>query len=129
MTPFLDVVGANWVLSLFRRTAPGVKRQLILRYLGMPSHPSYPTGYDAIAFELANLGVKVFDYALEKMDAPGYDTFHAKVVLADRDTAYVGSSNMNKSSKERSMEMGLVVEGRAAQQISRVLDSIMQIAY
>jgi phosphatidylserine/phosphatidylglycerophosphate/cardiolipin synthase-like enzyme len=70
----------------------------------------------------------VFDYAIGKVDAPGYETFHAKVVLADRDAAYVGSSNMNKASKERSMELGLVVQGRAAQQIARALDSIMRVA-
>lgn len=125
MTPFMDSVGAKWVLSLFQRAAPGIKLQLILRYLGMPSHPSYPIGYDSIAAELKTLGVSVYDYAIDKLDAPGYETFHAKVVLADRTTAYVGSSNMNKASKERSMELGLVVEGRAAQQISRVLESII----
>lgn len=128
MTPFLDAVGANWVLALFNKTRPEVKRTLILRYLNMPSHPSYPTGYDLICEELSKLEVKIYDYAVEKSDAPGYETFHAKVILADRSTAYVGSSNMNKASKERSMEMGLVVKGRAAQQISRVLESIMRIA-
>lgn len=128
MTPFLDAVGANWVLALFGKTRSEVKRILILRYLNMPSHPSYPTGYDLVSEELSRLGVKVYDYAVEKLDAPGYETFHAKVVLADRSTAYVGSSNMNKASKERSMEMGLVVQGRAAQQISRVLESIMKVA-
>lgn len=94
----------------------------------MPSHPSYPTGYDLVSAKLSALKVKVYDYAVDKMDAPGYETFHAKVVLADRSTAYVGSSNMNKASKERSMEMGLVVEERAAQQISRVLESIMKVS-
>lgn len=94
----------------------------------MPSHPSYPTGYDLVSAKLSALKVKVYDYVVDKMDAPGYETFHAKVVLADRSTAYVGSSNMNKASKERSMEMGLVVEERAAQQISRVLESIMKVS-
>lgn len=128
MTPFLDAVGANWVLALFGKTRPDVKRVLILRYLNMPSHPSYPTGYDLISGELSALGVKIYDYAVEKLDAPGYETFHAKVVLADRSAAYVGSSNMNKASKERSMELGLVVKGRVVQKIFHVLESIMKVA-
>lgn len=128
MTPFLDLVGARWLISLFERTAPEVKRRLILRYLGMPAHPSYPTGYDAIAAALSEIGVEVFDYALTRENANGYETFHAKVVLADRAMAYVGSSNMNKASLEHSMEMGVVVEGKAAQHISRVLDTIMKVA-
>lgn len=94
----------------------------------MPSHPSYPTGYDLISEELSKLGVNVCDYAVVKLEAPGYETFHAKIVLSDRSTVYVGSSNMNKASKERSMEMGLVVEGRAAQKIAHVIDSIIKIS-
>jgi phosphatidylserine/phosphatidylglycerophosphate/cardiolipin synthase-like enzyme len=51
---------------------------------------------------------------LDRPEATGYETFHAKVLLADDDEAYVGSANMTKWSFEQSLELGVLVRGRAA---------------
>jgi phosphatidylserine/phosphatidylglycerophosphate/cardiolipin synthase-like enzyme len=123
MTPFLDAAGAEAVVQLFNRTAPSVERRLILR-----SNPTgLPDGYLQAANRLRELGVVVMDYRLER-DGGGFETFHAKVVLADRNWAYVGSTNMNQWSLAYSMELGVSLKGRAAGRIARVVDAVMQIA-
>jgi phosphatidylserine/phosphatidylglycerophosphate/cardiolipin synthase-like enzyme len=77
---------------------------------------------------LAQLGVEVYDYAIPRPAGAGTETFHAKVVLADDNYAYVGSANMNKSSLEYSMELGILVRGEAATLVSKVIDAILQIS-
>lgn len=123
MTPFLDPIGAEALVQLFNRTALSVERQLILR-----SNPTgLPDGYLPAANRLRELGVRVMDYRLER-DGEGFETFHAKVVLADRNWAYVGSTNMNQWSLAYSMELGVSLKGRAAGRIARVVDAVMRIA-
>ncbi len=123
MTPFLDFVGAEALVQLFNRTAPSVERRLILR-----SNPTgLPDGYLQATDRLRKLGVRVMDYRLER-DGGGFETFHAKVVLADRNWAYVGSTNMNQWSLAYSMELGVSLKGRAAGRIARVIDAVTQIS-
>lgn len=123
MTPFLDHQGAELILALFTKSRSQVERRLIIR-----SSPSgLPEGYLAVADQLRDLGVRVCDYRLER-EGGGFETFHAKVVLADRNRAYVGSTNMNQWSIAYSMELGVSLTGRAAGRISRVLDAVVQVA-
>lgn len=123
MTPFLDLAGAEVLVQLFSRSTPPVERRLVLR----SSQTGLPDGYLAAADRLRQLGVRIFDYRLER-DGGGFETFHAKVVLADRNWAYVGSTNMNQWSLAYSMELGVSLKGRAAGRIARVIDAVTQIA-
>jgi phosphatidylserine/phosphatidylglycerophosphate/cardiolipin synthase-like enzyme len=50
----------------------------------------------------------------------GFETFHAKVALADSELAYVGSANMTMFSRH-SMELGVLIEGRAARVVANVV--------
>jgi len=127
MTPFLDEHGAKWLSDLLRRARPDVKKAVILRYLKNPSHPSYPLGLGILGPVLAELGATVHDYAVPRLIGGGMETFHAKVVLADDDYAYVGSANMNRASLEHSLEMGILVRGDAAQTVANVIDAIIQV--
>lgn len=123
MTPFLDLQGAQSLVGLYGNTADGVTRKLIIR-----TNPNgLPEGYVEAAELLRNLGVDVFDYRLQR-EGGGFETFHAKVVLADRDWAYVGSTNMNQWSLAYSMELGVSLRGRAAGRIARLLDAVLRIA-
>jgi phosphatidylserine/phosphatidylglycerophosphate/cardiolipin synthase-like enzyme len=69
------------------------KRLLILR---QESNGQWPEGYLAEKVRLKARGVDVYNFRLEKSETAGNETFHSKVVLADRHSAYVGSSNMNE---------------------------------
>ena len=124
MTPFFDDVGADVVLNLFENTAAPDKC-LILRATkeGLP-----PDGLAKVGAQLTALGVNVVNFRLDRPGAPGNETFHAKTVLGDDDTAYVGSSNMNQWSFEHSLELGLYVRGRAAFRIAELLRAIRSVS-
>lgn len=124
MTPFFDEVGAQVVLNLFERT-PARDRCLVLR---TTKEEQLPPGLPGVRGELAQLGVTVLNFRLDRPDAPGNETFHAKVVLADEAAAYVGSSNMNQWSFQYSLELGLYVQGRAAARISALMRAIRAVS-
>jgi PLD-like domain len=123
VSPFLDVAGLEWVLSLFEVTRAS-DRALICRHYGQVTPP-----YDA---RLSAARVAVHEYFLEHppTDWGGRpaETFHAKIVLADQVAAYVGSANFLRSSKELSLECGVLLEGRAVKQVHDVVQSMLQIA-
>jgi len=128
MTPFFDLKGALWLRELFVLSQPSVEKILILRSLEDTSKKDYPTGFDAIERWLKADGVKVYNYSIPRFDSGGRETFHAKVVLCDRDTSYVGSSNINTASLEHSMEMGILLRGKASADVATVIDSVLMAA-
>ena len=124
MSPFMDEVGAAIVVNLFERTlAP--ERYLVLR-VGPDGKP--PSGLARVRQDLDSLCVQVLNFRIDKVDSPGNETFHAKVVLADAAAAYVGSSNMHKWSFEYSLELGLYVRGKAARRISDILGAVRAVS-
>jgi len=76
--------------------------------------------------------VAVCDYHLAHSYDSGralpVETFHAKVLLADNGLAYVGSANVLGSGDGTSLEAGVLVDGRAAQQVTRLVEAILRIA-
>lgn len=128
MTPFFDVKGAMWLQELFSLAKPGVERVLILRSLENPTWMDYPNGYDLIAPWLKEHAVRIFNYSIPRVEGKGRETFHAKVVLCDRNAAYLGSSNMTSASIEHSMEMGVTLQGRAAADVAEVLNAVLSVA-
>jgi PLD-like domain len=99
MRPFLNHDGLIMALGLFERTRAR-RRNLIVRRSG-----GARGAVDRCWSEVLRLGVDVFDYTLPV--AGGYETFHAKVLLADQDLAYVGSANMTAFARH-SMELGIL---------------------
>jgi phosphatidylserine/phosphatidylglycerophosphate/cardiolipin synthase-like enzyme len=121
MTPFVDDHGAQRILDLLRVTAPSVERRLIVRN-------GLPDALFSIAGALAELNTRVFDFRISK-DAPGeHETFHAKVVMADNNECYVGSSNMTKWSFEYSLELGFNVRGKAARRVGSLVDAVISLS-
>lgn len=124
MTPFLDRMGAAWLQELLSYTRPEVERILILRSLEAPRRNDYPSGFDAILPWLKEHGARVFNYSIARKGG-GRETFHAKAVLSDRRVAYLGSSNVTAASLEHSLELGVVLEGRAAASVAEVMDAVL----
>ncbi len=120
MTPFLNRDGLGFVLKLFELTRAKSK-QLIVRQMGEARR----TVIDNAA-EVASLGISAFDYTLDAVGS--FETFHAKVALADSQLAYVGSANMTMFSRS-SMELGVLVEGRAARVVANVLRAVTRVAH
>lgn len=125
MTPFIDDTGADIITSLFTNTRPGVRRELIIRS-GSDGEP--PIGLARVSEQLNALGVRRYNFRLDRADMAGYETFHAKVVLVDTQTAYVGSANMNRWSFEYSLELGLRVTGKAGGRIAEIIDAVIHVS-
>lgn len=122
LSPFLDVRGVNNLISLFRATKEDVQRVLVTRcpdgVMPVPLQTAYPG--------LAAMGVVVHNYWLPRNG--GYETFHAKVLLADAHIAYIGSANMIQASMSLSMELGTFLRGNSVKTLARIVDTILAIA-
>lgn len=126
MTPFIDPAGFQLAQRLFAATSSSIERILIIRdldrYAAIISAQHQPW--------LAALGVRVEDYNLLHDGDTGrrleYETFHAKIALADDNFAYVGSANLLWSSEAASLEAGVLITGPAAREVSRLVDAILR---
>jgi len=127
LSPFLDDVGMDWVEELFAAPPPEVERILIVRGTDF----SLRELLDSRRAEHAREAIKVYRYAIEHdpntRDAK-VETFHAKIVLCDNDAAYIGSSNMNRASRELSLECGVHIAGPCVRPVATLVDSILTIA-
>lgn len=121
MTPFVDEDGANRIVELFRATKAGVRRELIVRE-GLPIHLKNRES------ELSRLAVQVFDFRLPRPARSETETFHAKVARVDDHECYLGSSNMTRWSFSYSLELGFHVTGTAGNQVSRVIDAVLEVS-
>jgi len=119
ITPFLNREGLSFALRIFGASNCNSKTLITRRSRA---------ARQAVSIESANLiaaKIRVLNYFL--LNGDGYETFHAKVVLSDDDLAYVGSANMTFYQRN-SMELGVVVDGRAAATIATVVRGIEAIA-
>lgn len=119
LTPFLNDKGLDDVLELFRRTSAPEKNLVVRRYGGALATARARLG------DLEPLGVGVRNYTVSL--PKGFETFHAKVVIADHDLAYVGSANMTRFER-RSMELGILIDGKAAKVVASVVRAVEMVS-
>ena len=119
MSPFVNREGAEFAMHVFD-LSDARQKTLITRLAGSTGRSVSP-----LLGQMAQRRIRVLSY-LVSADG-GYETFHAKVVLADGDLAYVGSANLTMYDRH-SMELGLVVKGRAARAVAAVVRSVERIA-
>jgi phosphatidylserine/phosphatidylglycerophosphate/cardiolipin synthase-like enzyme len=125
LSPFLDQQGADFLVELFELCSEGVRRSLICRPL---NEPECGDAFRRRAADFRRLGVSIYEYALPSLLPSARETFHAKVVLADASSFYVGSSNFMGSALDRSFECGVIVRGETARQLRYVLEALQSIA-
>jgi hypothetical protein len=117
--PFLNEEGVFWIRDLMTScSAPD--RALIVRDWSKARHLLSP-----IMNELSSTKVKIFDYFLQHDE--GYETFHAKLLIADDSKAYVGSANFLRY-RRSSLELGVMVKGQTARTIRFISDAIKSIS-
>lgn len=119
MSPFVNGSGARFAMRMFELSSAS-RKVLVTRMAGSTGRAVIP-----LLGELSRQGVLVLDYRLPVDD--GYETFHAKVVLADSDLAYVGSANLTLYDRH-SMELGVIVKGRAARAVAALVRSVEKIS-
>lgn len=121
MSPYIDASGAAWAADLFEQT-PAVQRVLVLRG-GEQLSQCGPAGV-----RLRSATTAIHDYAFETASPSGYvqlETFHAKIVLADGNVAYVGSANLLHRSRELNLECGFLLEGDAVAPVAVLVDAVL----
>ena len=122
LSPFLDSGGMDSLIALFKATKSSVQRVLVTRcvdgVMPVPLQTAYPV--------LTALGVVVHNYWLPRHG--GYETFHAKALIADSQFAYIGSANMTQASMSLSMELGTFLRGNSVKTLARIVDTILTIA-
>jgi phosphatidylserine/phosphatidylglycerophosphate/cardiolipin synthase-like enzyme len=128
MTPFLDQRGGSILKTLLGRADNDVQITIILRNLDRHERKDYPTGFPLILNWLRERRVTVYDYSLERFPGAPIETFHAKLLLVDAVRAYIGSANMTGASFESSMEVGVILSGEAALQLSRFVEVVVRCA-
>jgi len=119
MTPFLNEDGLEYVISLATLSRAAV-RKLIIRELG-GARELIMSRADSVQAA----GLEVLSYQLPSGD--GFETFHAKVALADSDLAYVGSANLTVFARH-SMDLGFIVDGKAARVIASVIKAAERVS-
>lgn len=128
LTPFLDARGSVILKTLLSRAHPDVQITMVLRNLSRPERKDFPAGFLLIRDWLRYRNVAVYDYSLEPFHGAPIETFHAKLLVADGVHAYVGSANMTGASFEASLELGVILSGEAARQLSRFVEVIVRCA-
>jgi hypothetical protein len=123
MVPFVDREGAAWAAELFEATL-AAERLLIIRDASQLSNCGQAGAL------LWSLTTGIFDYCFAANDSGSAvgETFHAKIVLADGVSAYVGSANLLRRSRHSNLECGILVDGPAALAVAMLVDTVLTIA-
>ena len=122
----MDAAGADLLVRLLATTR-SVERVVVVR----PDSHGY-RWYLSHLPALRSPGARVLEFwrAPHAGTAPNSrpETFHAKMALADRELAYVGSSNFMVSSLQESLECGVLVRGAPARVFAAVVDAVLAVS-
>ena len=127
ISPFLDREGLEWIGQLFDATGnKSIKRTMIVRGRDQ-------TEADVLRKHnspLAAWSVEILTYAIlhdPVLRSPAIETFHAKILLADDDKAYIGSANMTRWSRDFSMECGVILRGPSVKPVATLVEAMIKI--
>jgi hypothetical protein len=128
LTPFLDGRGFGWLKEIIERTQPNAEKILVLREADR--YTAELGVHHSQWLRAANVSVRDYHlpHTFDSGRALAVETFHAKVLLADEQLAYVGSANILGSGDGTSLEAGVLVYGRAASQVARLVEGILRVA-
>lgn len=127
MSPFLDEYGMEWAEELFSASSSASAKVLIVRAIDSNSMRAL----QARRTNLEARGVRLLRYAIthERTERESaIESFHAKIILSDSLRAYIGSSNMNRASRDISLECGVTINGPAVRPVVTLVDSIISVA-
>lgn len=124
LVPFMDATGAEAVADMLGRCQ--ARRKVVVARpdsRGVRHHLRF-------ADRLAAAGAELREYWLPRADpgGPAAETFHAKLVVADRHLVYVGSSNLMASSLDGGLECGVLLEGAHARPFCRLVEAVLSIS-
>jgi len=128
ISPFLDREGLEWIGQLFEATAKkSIERIMIVRGRDQTETDVLIKHHS----QLATWGVDILTYAISHDPAfrsPAIETFHAKILLADGNKAYIGSANMTRWSRDFSMECGVILRGPSVKPVATLVEAMIKIS-
>lgn len=123
VSPYLEASGIDWLFpGLEGALERGVDLTLVSRELRQ-DEPNFRAIEELVAIAEGCEGeLTVYDYYQPRPDSdkPLY-TLHSKVLLADDDTAYLGSANFTKYGFSENLEVGVILEGTKVDQLANLL--------
>ena len=82
-------------------------------------------GFEAFTRLLEGFGVEVMRYEPNVLSDSAAPLLHAKVTIADRKRAYIGSANLSENGLTRSIEMGVGLHGGVVAGITEWFNAIL----
>ena len=127
------VPGREGVALMRQLTARGVRIRILTNSLASTDSPLVYDGYSHYRRELLRLGVELYEVKPRLGDRrPRFHPFrqsqaslHAKALVIDGRTVFIGSLNMDSRSRHTNSELGLVVRSaEVARQVTSLFDDI-----
>lgn len=125
LIPFIDRTGADAVCNMLANT--DARERIVITRPDSKGERHYLRNVP----QLREAGATILEYWLEQDKAVtglNAETFHAKLVVADAEVVYVGSSNLIASSLDGGLECGVILEGLAAKPFCIIIDAVVAIA-
>ncbi|HJV59581.1 MAG TPA: phospholipase D family protein [Albitalea sp.] len=129
-SPYL-VPGQRGLALIREMRARGVKLVLMTNSLGSTDEPVVHLGYSRYREEMLKLGVDLYELSALRVKknkrsflfGSSLGRLHAKLVVIDRKTLFVGSMNLDPRSAITNTEFGAVIESpELARELLRVID-------
>jgi len=128
MTPFIDEAGAKWALDTFGKANNHVNKIIISRFITCKNDMNVSSGLKLFSKEFSDLGVKLLELSIPSSETLFIETFHAKLLLIDEHTAYIGSSNFTETSMGKTLELGAALYGDDTKTIVELINAIMLVS-
>jgi phosphatidylserine/phosphatidylglycerophosphate/cardiolipin synthase-like enzyme len=125
--PFIDAGGIDEVAAALERAlSRGLSVVLLTRYLTIPSTPN---AQFATRLQNASIGHGNFRALNISSDRePKRELLHAKVLVVDEGRrGYVGSANLTGSAFDESIEIGVAVDGAAAESMAELIGELLSL--
>lgn len=123
VTPFFEQQGMNMLThALIFAAKRGVLIQVISRKL---AENTALLNQLKNSFKAAGIRDKLCIYNYMDCNQSEVYTFHAKVLVTDREIAYVGSANFTQYAFERNIEIGFVLKGEHVNSINLLLEKML----
>ncbi|WP_254832862.1 phospholipase D-like domain-containing protein [Haloglomus salinum] len=140
LSPFFEQTGFGRLADvLLDALGRGVELTVVTRYLGDSSSHNHSVIQDFVTRARERgvaKGLKTVDYTVWADDVPASDrnqegenpafTLHAKVMVFDRTSAYVGSANVTDYGFGRYLELGVLLGGPPVKQVSELCNFLLE---
>jgi phosphatidylserine/phosphatidylglycerophosphate/cardiolipin synthase-like enzyme len=130
-SPFFDANGISDIIDLLlKKSYDNVEIKILVRE-ALSENPERLKNIKNIVAKAKELGVKDFlevrEYHYNKNKIV-QSSLHAKFVIADLTYGYIGSGELRKNSIEKNFEVGILVQGKVMQDLSKIFIELWKVS-